>query len=158
MTGWGQDGSDALRAGHDINYIALAGALEPVAAPGGGPPVPPLNMLGDFGGGGMLLVVGTLSALLHARASGHGQVVDAAIVEGTARLTAMTHAMRASGAWERRVFGEADGLVQPEPAPRLSPTPGARGTAAPLVGEHTEAVLADFGFSGSTVARLASKA
>ena len=66
MTGWGQDGPDALRAGHDINYIALTGALEPIAAPGGGPPVPPLNMLGDFGGGGMLLAVGIISALLHA--------------------------------------------------------------------------------------------
>lgn len=261
MTGWGQDGPDAMRAGHDINYIALAGALEPVAAPGGGPPVPPLNMLGDFGGGGMLLVVGILSALLHARASGQGQVVDAAIVEGTALLTAMTHAMRASGAWEsprgenlfdggapfygvyqcadggwlslgaiepkfyadlvtglglagelpaaaqqdqdawpgqraliaktiagrsrdewvaafagldacvapvlrpdevlehphlkeRRVFAEENGLTHPAPAPRLSLTPGARGTAAPLVGEHTETVLADFGFSESSVARL----
>jgi alpha-methylacyl-CoA racemase len=261
MTGWGQDGPDAARAGHDINYIAVAGALEPVAAAGGGPPVPPLNMLGDFGGGGMLLAVGILSALLHARASGQGQVVDAAIVEGTALLTAMTHAMRASGAWEdprgenlfdggapyynvyqcadgrwlsvgaiepkfyvnlvaglgladempaaaqnardrwprqraliaktiagrtrdewvaafagldacvapvlapgevlshpqltgRGVFADAEGLVQPEPAPRLSRTPSARGTAAPLVGEHTKGVLADFGFSESAVAAL----
>jgi alpha-methylacyl-CoA racemase len=99
MTGWGQDGPDAARAGHDINYISLAGALEPVAAPGGGAPVAPLNMLGDFGGGGMLLALGIVSALLHARASGHGQVVDAAILDGTALLTAMTHSIRATGGW-----------------------------------------------------------
>lgn len=261
MTGWGQYGPDASRAGHDINYIALAGALEPIAAPDGGPPVPPLNMLGDFGGGGMLLAFGVVSALLHARESGQGQVVDAAIVDGTALLTAMTHAMRATGSWgsprgenlfdggapyygvyqcadggwlsvgaiesqfyadlvaglglaeelpaagqhardswpgqraliaktiagrtrdqwvaafggldacvapvlapaevlghphlrERGVFADVDGLVQPESAPRLSRTPGARGAAAPLVGEHTEAVLAEFGFSESSVARL----
>ena len=72
MTGWGQDGPDAPRAGHDINYISLAGALEPIAAPGGGAPVAPLNMLGDFGGGGMLLALGIVSALLHARESGAG--------------------------------------------------------------------------------------
>jgi alpha-methylacyl-CoA racemase len=261
MTGWGQDGPDASRAGHDINYISLAGALEPIAAPGGGPPVPPLNMLGDFGGGGMLLAFGIVSALLHARESGQGQVVDAAILDGTALLTAMTQAMQATGAWggsrgenlfdggapyygvyqcagggwlsvgaiepkfyadlvaglgladelpaagqhardswprqrvliaktiagrtrdewvaafagldacvapvlapgevllhphlkERGVFADVDGLVQPEPAPRLSRTPGARGTAAPLVGEHSEAVLADFAFSESSVTRF----
>jgi alpha-methylacyl-CoA racemase len=261
MTGWGQDGPDAARAGHDINYIALAGALEPIAAPGGGPPVPPLNMLGDFGGGGMLLAFGIVSALLQARQAGQGQVVDAAIVDGTALLTAMTQAMQATGAWgaprgenlfdggapyygvyqcadggwlsvgaiepkfyadlvvglglagelpaagqhardswprqraliaktiagrtrdewvvafagldacvapvlapaevlvhphlkERGVFTNVDGVVQPEPAPRLSRTPGARGTAAPLVGEQTEAVLADFAFSESSIARL----
>jgi alpha-methylacyl-CoA racemase len=261
MTGWGQDGPDARRAGHDINYIGLSGALEPIAAPGGGPPVPPLNMLGDFGGGGMLLALGVVSALLHARASGQGQVVDAAILDGTALLSAMTHAIRYSGDWAaprgenlfdggapyygvyqcadggwlsvgaiepkfyaelasglglaaelppeaqhdraqwprqreliaaaiarrprdawvaafagldacvapvlapgevlahphlaaRSVFTSVDGLVHPEPAPRFSRTPGARGPAAPLVGEHTEAVLADFGFSESSIAGL----
>src|ERR1700732_4912066 len=81
MTGWGQDGPDAARAGHDINYISLAGALEPIAAPHSRAPVAPLNMLGDFGGGGMLLALGIVSALLHARASGQGQVVDAAILD-----------------------------------------------------------------------------
>ena len=99
MTGWGQDGPDAARAGHDINYISLAGALEPIAAPGGGAPVAPLNMLGDFGGGGMLLALGIVSALLHARAGGQGQVVDAAVLDGTALLTAMTHSIRAAGGW-----------------------------------------------------------
>jgi alpha-methylacyl-CoA racemase len=262
MTGWGQDGPRASRAGHDINYISLAGALEPAAAPGGGPPVPPLNMLGDFGGGGMLLALGLVSALLHARSTGQGQVVDAAIVDGTALLTAMLHAMRFTGDWgperggnlfdggapyygvyrcadggwlsvgaiepkfyaqftvglglaaelparaqhdqadwprqralvaaaiarrprdawaevfaetdacvtpvlgpgeaigdphltARAVFTDVDGLVQPEPAPRFSATPGARGAAAPRVGQHTEAVLADFGFGPPAIAALA---
>ena len=261
MTGWGQHGPLASRAGHDINYISLAGALEPTAAPGGGPPVPPLNLLGDFGGGGMLLALGLVSALLHARSSGQGQVVDAAIVDGTALLTAMLHAMRFTGDWRdprggnlfdggapyygvyrcadggwlsvgaiepqfyaqftaglgltaelpaqsqhdrgdwprqraliaatiagrprrdwaatfeetdacvtpvlapgevlsdphlaaRAVFADVDGLLHPAPAPRFSRTPGARGAAAPSVGQHTEAVLADFGFSPSAIERL----
>ena len=261
MTGWGQDGPRASRAGHDINYISLAGALEPTAAPDGGAPVPPLNMLGDFGGGGMLLALGLVSALLHARSSGQGQVVDAAIVDGTALLTAMLHAMRFTGDWRdprggnlfdggapyygvyrcadggwlsvgaiepkfyaefarglglaaelpaqnqhdrgdwprqrklvaaaiaarprdewaavfagtdacitpvlapgevlsdphlaaRAVFTDVNGLVQPEPAPRFSRTPTSRGITVPRVGEHTEAVLADFGFSPSAIARL----
>ena len=261
MTGWGQDGPQAPRAGHDINYISLAGALEPVAAPGGGAPVPPLNMLGDFGGGGMLLALGIVSALLHARESGHGQVVDAAIIDGTALFTAMLHALRCSGDWGQRrggnlfdggapyygvyrcadggwlsvgaiepkfyaefvsglglaeelptvtqhdrgdwprqreliaasvarrardewvavfdgrdacvtpvlaphevlsdphlrargVFTDIDGLVHPEPAPRFSRTPGARGAPAPLVGAHTEAVLADFGLTTSAITGL----
>jgi alpha-methylacyl-CoA racemase len=262
MTGWGQDGPLASRAGHDINYISLAGALEPTAAADGGAPVPPLNMLGDFGGGGMLLALGVVSALLHARGSGRGQVVDAAIVDGTALLTAMLHAMRFTGDWReprganlfdggapyygvyrcadggwlsvgaieakfyaqltdglgltaelparaqhdrtdwprqrklvaaaiagrprdewaavfagtdacvtpvlapgevlsdphlaaRAVFTDVDGLVQPEPAPRFSRTHGARPTTVPRVGEHTEVVLADFGFSPSAIAGLA---
>ena len=99
MTGWGQDGPLADSAGHDINYIAVAGVLQPIAGPDL-TPVAPLNMLGDFGGGGMLLVAGLLAALIHARATGQGQVVDAAIVDGAALLTAMLHSMRASGRWD----------------------------------------------------------
>jgi alpha-methylacyl-CoA racemase len=99
MTGWGQDGPLADSAGHDINYIAVAGALQPIAAPDL-TPVAPLNMLGDFGGGGMLLVAGILAALIHARTTGQGQVVDAAIVDGAALLTAMLHSMRAGGRWD----------------------------------------------------------
>ena len=98
MTGWGQDGPLATTAGHDIGYIALSGALAPLVG-GDGVPVPPLNMLGDFGGGGMLLAVGVLAALQHARTTGEGQVVDAAIVDGAALLSAMHQAMRAIGAW-----------------------------------------------------------
>ncbi len=98
MTGWGQDGPLAGAAGHDINYIALAGALEPLAGKDLSP-TPPLNMLGDFGGGGMLLVSGVLAALWHVARTGVGQVVDASIVDGTALLTAMLHSMRAAGEW-----------------------------------------------------------
>lgn len=98
MTGWGQDGPRATAAGHDINYIALSGALAP-AVGSDGAPTAPLNMLGDFGGGGMLLAVGLLAALHHARATGEGQVIDAAIVDGAALLTGMHQAMLAVGAW-----------------------------------------------------------
>lgn len=100
MTGWGQTGPLAETAGHDINYIATAGALEPVVGVDGAP-TPPLNMLGDFGGGGMFLVTGVLAALLHARSTGVGQVVDAAIVDGAAALTAMHHSMVNNRAWDQ---------------------------------------------------------
>lgn len=96
MTGWGQEGPYAMAAGHDINYIALAGALEPIGRAGGGP-VPPLNLVGDFGGGGMFLAFGIVCALLEAKSSGKGQVVDAAMVDGAATLMSMFHAMAASG-------------------------------------------------------------
>ncbi|WP_424936325.1 MULTISPECIES: CaiB/BaiF CoA transferase family protein [Bacteria] len=98
MTGWGQDGPLAPTAGHDINYIAVSGALEPISA-GGGSPTPPLNMLGDFGGGAMFMVAGMLAALLSVRAGGQGQVVDAAIVDGTALMTAMHRSMMEAGLW-----------------------------------------------------------
>ncbi len=98
MTGWGQDGPMAQAAGHDINYIALAGALEPIGRRGE-PPLPPLNLVGDFGGGGMLLAFGVLAALLEARSSGKGQVVDAAMVDGAALLMSMFWGMRHSGFW-----------------------------------------------------------
>ena len=98
VTGWGQDGPLARSAGHDIDYIALAGALHPVGA-AGGPPVPPLNLLGDFGGGGMLLALGVLAALLEAGRSGQGQVVDAAMVDGAALLTTQLHELLAAGLW-----------------------------------------------------------
>jgi alpha-methylacyl-CoA racemase len=88
MTGWGQDGPLAPRAGHDINYIALAGVLHAFGRKGE-PPVPPLNLVGDFGGGGMLLGFGVACALLEAARSGRGQVVDAAMVEGASLLGAM---------------------------------------------------------------------
>jgi len=98
MTGWGQDGPYAHTAGHDINYIALAGALEPIGRAREGP-VPPLNLIGDFGGGGMLLAYGLVCGLLEAQRSGQGQVVDAAMVDGAACLMMMFHAFRAMGIW-----------------------------------------------------------
>jgi alpha-methylacyl-CoA racemase len=98
MTGWGQDGPYASTAGHDINYIALAGALDPIGRRGEAP-VPPLNLVGDFGGGGLLLAFGLLAGLLEATASGRGQVIDAAMVDGAAALMTMTHSLRAMGIW-----------------------------------------------------------
>jgi alpha-methylacyl-CoA racemase len=99
MTGWGQDGPLAQAAGHDINYIALAGALNSIGRKGEAP-VPPLNLIGDFGGGGMLLAFGILCALLEREKSGRGQVVDAAMVDGTAILMTMFYGFRAMGIWE----------------------------------------------------------
>ncbi|MEE9557576.1 MAG: CaiB/BaiF CoA-transferase family protein [Candidatus Adiutricales bacterium] len=98
MTGWGQEGPLALAAGHDINYISLSGALHCIG-PVGEKPVPPLNLVGDFGGGGMLLAFGMVCALLEAQKSGLGQVVDAAMVDGSASLMAMFYGTRAAGAW-----------------------------------------------------------
>ncbi|GHG47414.1 CoA transferase [Streptomyces griseocarneus] len=101
MTGWGQQGPLAHAAGHDIGYIAVTGALG-MTGPADGPPYPAANLLGDYAGGSLYLVVGVLAALQHARATGTGQVVDAAIVDGTAHLTAMIHAMLAAGGWQDR--------------------------------------------------------
>lgn len=99
MTGWGQDGPLAMAAGHDINYIALSGALEPIVGADGAP-VPPLNMLGDFAGGSMYLVSGVCAGLYRAERTGEGCVIDAAIVDGAAHLTGMLHSMRAAGSWD----------------------------------------------------------
>jgi alpha-methylacyl-CoA racemase len=98
MTGWGQDGPLAQQAGHDIGYIALTGALHAIGE-AGGPPQVPLNLVGDFGGGGTYLVIGVLAALWAVRAGGPGQVVDAAIVDGTAHLLGMMHGWLAGGSW-----------------------------------------------------------
>src|SRR5206468_3796395 len=98
MTGWGQDGPLAQTAGHDINYIALTGALHAIGPREGGP-VPPLNLVGDFGGGSLYLAFGIVSALLQARASGKGQVVDAAIVDGTMSLMGMVFGRWSAGLW-----------------------------------------------------------
>ena len=98
MTGFGQDGPLAQRAGHDINYIALAGVLHGIGRRGEAP-VPPLNLVGDFGGGGMFLAFGVVCALLEAHKSGKGQVVDAAMVDGAACLMALLYGMYAQGAW-----------------------------------------------------------
>jgi alpha-methylacyl-CoA racemase len=98
VTGWGQDGPLANAAGHDLNYIAMSGMLHEIGH-GDAPPAPPLNLLGDFGGGGMMLAFGVLCALLEARGSGKGQVIDAAMVEGSALLGAMIYGYKAFGAW-----------------------------------------------------------
>ena len=98
MTGWGQDGPKAQLAGHDINYVALSGALHTY-----GPaerPMAPANVVGDYGGGGMLLAFGVLAGILSARATGQGQVIDAAMVDGAAALSAMTYSMLANGMWQ----------------------------------------------------------
>jgi len=98
MTGWGQEGPLAKAAGHDINYIALTGALHAIGRKGE-TPVPPLNLVGDFGGGGMMLAFGMVCALFESQKSGKGQVVDAAMVDGSAALMAMMYGLRASGLW-----------------------------------------------------------
>ncbi|MFI0806664.1 CaiB/BaiF CoA transferase family protein [Streptomyces echinatus] len=109
MTGWGQDGPLAHRAGHDVAYIALTGTLGMIGRPDE-PPAVPANLLGDYAGGSLYLVVGVLAALHHARATGTGQVVDAAIVDGTAHLSAMIHGMLAAGGWQdRRAANLLDG-------------------------------------------------
>src|SRR5216683_930300 len=99
MTGWGQEGPLAPTAGHDIDYIAISGALHPIGR-AGERPVPPLNLVGDFGGGGMLLAIGVLAALVERQRSGLGQVVDAAMVDGSALLASFIHGLRAAGAWQ----------------------------------------------------------
>ena len=122
MTGWGQDGPMAQAAGHDINYISLAGALEPIGR-AGERPLPPLNLIGDFGGGGMLLAYGIVCGVLEAQRSGKGQVVDAAMVDGAAVLMTFVHGLKAmdfwndergtnlldTGAWFYEVYETADG-------------------------------------------------
>lgn len=97
-TGWGQDGPLAQSAGHDINYIALAGALEPIGR-AGAPPTIPLNLVGDFAGGGQMLAFGIVCGILEARSSGKGQVIDAAMVDGASVLMAMFHGRRLNGTW-----------------------------------------------------------
>ncbi|PJI40916.1 CaiB/BaiF CoA-transferase family protein [Ferrovibrio sp.] len=98
MTGWGQNGPLAMAAGHDINYIALTGALHAIGHRGG-KPVPPLNLVGDFGGGSLYLAMGVLAALFERQKSGSGQVVDAAMVDGAASLMTMFYGMKGIGLW-----------------------------------------------------------
>jgi alpha-methylacyl-CoA racemase len=108
MTGWGQDGPLAARAGHDINYLGLTGALHAIGP--AGKPVPPLNIGADFGGGSMFLVVGVLAALLERVGSGRGQVVDAAMVDGASSLVTMIYGMLGAGLWtDRRAANLLDG-------------------------------------------------
>jgi alpha-methylacyl-CoA racemase len=101
MTGWGQQGPLAQAPGHDLNYIALTGVLHSIGSTDG-PPVPPLNLTGDFGGGALYLALGVVSAILESRSSGQGQVVDAAMVDGSASLMTLMYGMRAAGVWTDR--------------------------------------------------------
>ena len=98
MTGWGQGGPKAPLAGHDINYIALSGALH-TFGPSGGKPMVPTNLVGDFGGGGMMLAFGVLAGILSARSTGQGQVIDCAMIDGAAALNAMIYTMFNTGMW-----------------------------------------------------------
>jgi alpha-methylacyl-CoA racemase len=98
MTGWGQQGPMAMAAGHDINYIALTGALHAIGG-SGGKPVPPLNLVGDFGGGSLYLAMGVLAALFERQQSGKGQVVDAAMVDGAASLMTLFYGLKGAGMW-----------------------------------------------------------
>jgi alpha-methylacyl-CoA racemase len=257
VTGWGQTGPVASAAGHDINYISLTGMLHAIGR--SGPPSPPLNLVGDFGGGAMYLAFGVVCALLEARSSGKGQVVDAAMVDGAGSLGAAIFGLRAAGIWnenradnildsgapwydvyetadgkyisigsieerffnlllekldlrapelrnrdrsnwprlrtvltdafrtrtradwcklmegsdicfapvltmdeapahphmqDRGVFCEIDGVVQPGPAPRFSRTKPEVRSAPSVVGEHTDEILAEFGFSDEEIGRL----
>lgn len=109
MTGWGQQGPLAATAGHDITYLAITGLLHGIG-PKDGPPVPPINYVADFGGGAMFLATGLLSALLHARATGEGQVIDTAMTEGAAYLGSMTRTFFAEGGWkDERAANMIDG-------------------------------------------------
>src|SRR5699024_3350720 len=99
MTGWGQDGRLSRTAGHDINYIALTGALHAIGGKDE-PPTVPLNLIGDYAGGTMFLALGVVSAILSARATGRGQVVDAAMVDGVANLLGLYQAWLATGTWQ----------------------------------------------------------
>jgi alpha-methylacyl-CoA racemase len=259
MTGWGQEGPLAQAAGHDINYIALAGALHPIGRRGE-KPLPPLNLVGDFGGGGLMLAFGVVCALVERARSGRGQVIDAAMVDGAAALMTMMHGFRHLGVWSdergtnlldtgahfydtyetkdgqhvaigsiepqfyaellrltglegealprqmdrsqwpalkerfaaifrtrtrdewcelmegtdvcfapvltmgeayehphnvaRRTFVEVAGKLQPAPAPRFSRTPGAISGPPVHIGEHTDAVLRERGFSDAEIAAL----
>src|SRR5450432_2007177 len=101
MTGWGQDGPLAQAAGHDINYIALAGALAHFGR-AGGKPTPPINLVGDFGGGGMFMAFGIVCGILEAQRSGQGQVIDVAMVDGTATLMSMMWGLKQIGVWKEQ--------------------------------------------------------
>tara|TARA_Y100001968_G_C19429774_1_gene756334 strand:+ start:445 stop:1386 length:942 start_codon:yes stop_codon:yes gene_type:complete len=101
MTGWGQEGTYSLMAGHDINYIALSGVLGMIGREGE-KPIPPVNLVGDFGGGGMLLALGICAALVETAKSGKGQIIDAAMTDGSALLSTMMHSFKAMGIWGER--------------------------------------------------------
>jgi alpha-methylacyl-CoA racemase len=258
MTGWGQTGPYSMAAGHDMNYIAISGALHAIGT--AEKPIPPLNLVGDFGGGALYLAFGLLAGVISARTTGKGQVVDVAMSDGAASLMAMFYGMKASGGWKderrsnlldggahfydtyrckdgkwvsvgsiepqfyalllektgvdkgefeaqmdrdgwdglrdklaavfatktrdewdqimggsdvcfgpvltleeapkhphnvaRQTFLDIDGVIQPAPAPRFSATPGEIQGPPPAIGQHNEAALADWGFTGAEIEAL----
>jgi len=129
VTGWGQTGPLAQTAGHDINYIALSGMLAAMGAPGS-PPPPPLNLVGDFGGGGMLAAFGVVCGILHAQRTGEGQMVDAAMLDGTNLLGAMIFGLRSMGGWSlergRNWIAVRHPITAATNAPTASTSPSAR--------------------------------
>jgi len=126
MTGWGQSGPLAPRAGHDINYLALTGALASIG-PSDGAPVPPLNLVADFGGGTMFLVVGILAALLERQRSGRGQVIDSAMVDGASYLMSMVYSQYAGGLWRN----ERSANLLDGGAPSMAPTSARTAATSP---------------------------
>jgi len=156
MTGWGQDGPLAATAGHDIDYIAVTGALAMTGA-ADRPPAAPANLLGDYAGGSLYLVTGVLAALHHARASGTGQVVDAAVVDGAAHLTTMIHGLRAAGLWQDR--REANLLDGGAPFYGVYETAdGGHMAVGPLEQRFYDAFAALLGLSAQDAARRADPA
>ena len=128
-TGWGQEGPWRMMAGHDINYIALSGVLSMVGRPGGAP-VPPLNLVGDFGGGGMMLAFGMVCAMLESRLSGAGQVVDGAMIDGSALLATMFFEMMARGMWSGSA-GPTPLTAEPPTTTPMRPPTGSGWRSAP---------------------------
>ncbi len=151
ITGWGQDGPLAQAAGHDLNYIALAGALEAIGPAGGAPSVP-LNVVGDFGGGALYLAMGLLAAVIEARASGQGQVVDCAMVDGVASLLTMQYALLQMGQWSRpRGENLLDGGAPFYGVYRTSD--GQYVSVAPVEKRFYEEMLERIGLAGETLPR-----
>ncbi len=151
ITGWGQDGPLAQAAGHDLNYIALAGALEAIGPAGGAPSVP-LNVVGDFGGGALYLAMGLLAAVIEARASGQGQVVDCAMVDGVASLLTMQYALLQMGQWNRpRGENLLDGGAPFYGVYRTSD--GQYVSVAPVEKRFYEEMLERIGLAGETLPR-----
>ncbi len=151
ITGWGQDGPLAQAAGHDLNYIALAGALEAIGPAGGAPSVP-LNVVGDFGGGALYLAMGLLAAVIEARASGQGQVVDCAMVDGVASLLTMQYALLQMGQWSRpRGENLLDGGAPFYGVYRTSD--GQYVSVAPVEKRFYEEMLGRIGLAGETLPR-----
>ncbi len=151
ITGWGQEGPLANAAGHDLNYIALAGALEAIGPAGGAPSVP-LNLIGDFGGGALYLAMGLLAAVIEARSSGKGQVVDCAMVDGVASLLTMQYALLQMGQWKRpRGENLLDGGAPFYGVYRTAD--GQYVSVAPVEKRFYEEMLERIGLSGETLPR-----